>query len=537
MFQNLKRFNDVGLERHKAYVCGYRNRNAGCAIEKQIFCYVHQCPGANEDKVAFFEYANKLFGLKRGIIYSDNKEINKIKKASLLMSIPAKILNIKSQPPSSQDSEILVLQSRLLLNLTKSEAIDRGDITESLRLISEAAATGLEIERVSIWLFNSDRSAIDCVDLYEKASGQHTSGAELKAQDFPGYFKYLAEERTLPVYDAQNDPVTFEFSEVYFKPLNIFSLIDAPIRKNGQAIGVVCCEKIGQHREWSRTDESYVGSIADFISRAFVSEDRTTAQQSLKKMNENLEKLVDERTQQLETQRSSIVQTAKMASLGEMAGGIAHEINTPLATIQLMAGLLTTMVNDGELNVPTVKKIANNIETTTVRIGKIITSLRAFGRDVSNDPFQNNNLKSIITDTLTFCDQRFLFSEVQIDVNEISSAIELECRAVQIQQVILNLLNNAFDAISHQPTKKWICIKAWPEKQNIVVTVTDSGHGIPEPLREKIMQPFFTTKELGKGTGLGLSVSSGIVRTHQGTLSLDTTSPNTCFKITLPVKQ
>ncbi|MES2803618.1 MAG: ATP-binding protein [Bdellovibrionota bacterium] len=453
------------------------------------------------------------------------------------MSNSAKILSITNQFANPQVSEDLILQSRLLLNLTKSEAIDQGEVEESLRIITEAAAAGLDIERASVWLYNSDRNAIHCVDLFEKASGLHTSGLELKAADFPVYFKYLGEERTLPAHDAHNDPAFSEFSVVYFKPLNIFSLLDAPIRKNGITIGVVCCEKIGQLRKWSLTDESYAGSIADFVSRVFVAKDRATAQQSLQKMNENLEKLVEERTQQLESQRASIIQTAKMASLGEMAGGIAHEINTPLAVIQLMAGQLTTLVNDGELDLSTVKKLATNIETTTVRIGKIITSLRAFGRDVSDDPFQKNNLKDIVADTLSFCDQRFHFSDVQIEVSEIPAGLELECRSVQIQQVILNLLNNAFDAISNHPNKKWICIKAWQDQQNIVLTVTDSGQGIPEVVREKIMQPFFTTKEIGKGTGLGLSVASGLIRSHRGTLSLDTTCPNTCFKIIMPLKQ
>lgn len=458
-------------------------------------------------------------------------------ESEIQVSNTVKGIQVQNDPNDTQESEALLFQNRLLLNLTKNESIDNGEIEESLKCITEAAAMGLDTERASVWLYNSDRSAIRCVDLFEKSANQHTGGIELKAQDFPAYFKYLAEERTLPAHDAHTDPSTFEFSAVYLKPLNIFSMLDAPIRKNGQTIGVVCCEKVGQFRKWSLTDEVYAGSIADLISRVFVARDRTNALQSLKIMNENLENLVNERTQQLEAQRASVIQAAKMASLGEMSAGIAHEINSPLTTIQLLAEQLMSMAHDGDLNSERVAKFAGTIETTAVRIGKIIQSLRTFSRDVQKDPFLKTNLRGIIAETLTFCEQRFNLTEVKIEISEIPEDLEVECRSVQIQQVILNLLNNAYDALSNHKNDKWIRIRAWQKSNMVHISVTDSGLGIPKELREKIMQPFFTTKEKGKGTGLGLSVSTGIIQSHNGVLSINSACQNTCFEISMPMSQ
>jgi C4-dicarboxylate-specific signal transduction histidine kinase len=97
----------------------------------------------------------------------------------------------------------------------------------------------------------------------------------------------------------------------------------------------------------------------------------------------------------------------------------------------------------------------------------------------------------------------------------------------------LNLLNNSFDA-TQSLTDRWIKVKAWEEPNQISISVTDSGHGIPEGIREKILEPFFTTKEVGKGTGLGLSISLGIIKSHGGTLEIDGNAENTRFLIHLP---
>ena len=114
--------------------------------------------------------------------------------------------------------------------------------------------------------------------------------------------------------------------------------------------------------------------------------------------------------------------------------------------------------------------------------------------------------------------------------------VDIDCRAGEIVQVLLNLLNNAYDAIS-ESSEKWIKVELKKEPKSIAIWVTDSGGGIPTEVQKKIMQPFFTTKEVGKGTGLGLSISRGIIESHHGQLILDTSSANTCFIIKLPIKQ
>ncbi|MCB0408081.1 MAG: GAF domain-containing protein, partial [Bdellovibrionales bacterium] len=202
----------------------------------------------------------------------------------------------------------LVKFNEALLKLNKSNFVDRGSITEALHFITEVAAESLNIDRASIWLYNEDQSAIICSDLFEKSKQLHSSGVELFKKDFPKYFEYLQEERTLPASNAHTDPATFEFSEVYLKPLGINSMLDAPIRINGIVMGVVCNEHIGDFHTWTVEEQTFAGAIADYVGRAYESFERFEALQKIKE------------------QQIQITQSAKFAALGEMAGGIAHEI-------------------------------------------------------------------------------------------------------------------------------------------------------------------------------------------------------------------
>lgn len=228
-----------------------------------------------------------------------------------------------------------------------------------------------------------------------------------------------------------------------------------------------------------------------------------------------------------------LLSSAKMAALGEMSGGIAHEINNPLTVIQARAFQLSQMVDHNNLDPVKVRQAAESISRTADKIAKIIKSLRSFAREGTNDPFEVVPLKQIVEETLEFCKTRFYNHGVDVEVSVISSELEIECRLIQIEQVLLNLLNNSFDAIRNLKDQ-WVRIVVHEIADSVEIHVVDSGTGIPENIEQKIMAPFFTTKESGKGTGLGLSISSKIVRSHHGKLFLKKDAPNTTFVIRLP---
>lgn len=230
------------------------------------------------------------------------------------------------------------------------------------------------------------------------------------------------------------------------------------------------------------------------------------------------------------------IESSRLSALGVMAGGIAHEINNPLSVIGLNATLIKELLKDEEVNKAKAIQSAENIEQTVHRIARIIKGLRTFARDTRSDPFEEVSLKTIVDDTLAFCLERFKERGIEVRLNIGNEAILLECRAAQISQVLLNLLNNAFDAIENL-NDKWIQIDVIEEIDLITLSITDSGLGIKKEDQEKMMLPFFTTKPVGKGTGLGLGISKGIVESHRGTLRFDASSINTRFVVTLPKKQ
>jgi signal transduction histidine kinase len=232
-------------------------------------------------------------------------------------------------------------------------------------------------------------------------------------------------------------------------------------------------------------------------------------------------------------QQVRLMHSSKMAALGEMAGGLAHEINSPLMIISTGVRGLRRLLQTPQMDNDVTESTLQTVEATTFRIAKIVKGLRTFARDGSKDPFQRERVKTIVNDTLDFCQERFRHHGIKLKVDPIPENLTLDCRAVQLSEVLLNLLNNAHDAVKELAVR-WVSLEVTEEGDLIKISVTDSGGGIPAEIQDKLMQPFFSTKAVGAGTGLGLSVSTSIVEEHRGQLKLDTDSVNTRFDVKMP---
>jgi len=193
---------------------------------------------------------------------------------------------------------------------------------------------------------------------------------------------------------------------------------------------------------------------------------------------------------------------------------------------------LVRTASDQKLDWTSVIKDLKAIETAADRIAKIVKSLRTYSRNAEHDPFEETRISDIINDTFELCKERFSIANIELHA-QIDPSISIRCRPAEISQVLMNLLNNSYDAVASLKSK-WIRIDAHQKDGRVQLQFTDSGTGIPEAISEEMMNPFFTTKEVGKGTGLGLSISTGIITTHGGVLAYDKSAPNTTFTIDLP---
>ena len=246
---------------------------------------------------------------------------------------------------------------------------------------------------------------------------------------------------------------------------------------------------------------------------------------------------VRETRDELDRQKAASLYSARLASLGEMASGIAHEINNPLAIIDGHNSLIERLARSGgDGHNAAVIRSTQKISATVRRITDIVRGLLSFSRDGESVGWEDIPLHQLLGDVTGLCDARFQSKKICLEV-ELPPDLEevrLHCNRVKIAQVLINLLNNAVDAVE-KLENKWVRLGLERQGADLVISVTDAGSGIPVRLRERIMDPFFTTKEVGKGTGLGLSVSAGIAGEHGGRLEIDPESEHTRFNLVLPV--
>lgn len=245
------------------------------------------------------------------------------------------------------------------------------------------------------------------------------------------------------------------------------------------------------------------------------------------------EQIEQERT--IKKQQADLIYSSKMRALGQMAGGIAHEINNPLAIIKAEAeDIIDIADEEGSLDSATAVDAAEKITLTTNRIANIIKGLKIFSRNDKNDNAEAILLKEVFEDVISLCEDRAKRKAIKLDLTIEDPDFKILGQPTQIYQVFVNLINNAFDAIE-SANEKWVKIDIKREHKQVVIRVIDSGPGIPVIERDKIFQPFYSTKEVGKGTGLGLSISKGIIESHHGLFYIDGNYKNTCFAAKIPL--
>ena len=215
--------------------------------------------------------------------------------------------------------------------------------------------------------------------------------------------------------------------------------------------------------------------------------------------------------------QAQLLHSEKLASIGTMAAGVAHEINNPLAIVSGFTDLLGGRLQafDPKFADRTLTAIHNSIN----RIVSIVNGLRTYARS-DTDHVEAIDINKVIIETIPLVQDIAKSNGIAIRQNLATGATHVRGNIGKIQQVLINLLNNARDALLERPTDRQVTIETIPDEENVTIILSDNGPGIPEAILGRILDPFFTTKEAGKGTGLGLSITSSIIKSFGGSLKV-----------------
>ena len=241
-------------------------------------------------------------------------------------------------------------------------------------------------------------------------------------------------------------------------------------------------------------------------------------------------------TREIQDSAVRLLQTAKMGSLGEMAAGLGHEINNPLTIIAGCNHLIAAMMNDkGNFDQKRLVEMTKKIEQNVDRIARIIKALKTFSKEDGSEPFRTVRAREVMEEALNFCNEKMRYYNIVLTVELMQEALTVECQPMQVSHVILNIINNAIEAMMRVP-EKWLKLSAVLAGDQLQFRIEHSGPKIPQEVMEKMMRPFFTTKG-PTGTGLGLAIAKTIMERHSGEITFDQLGPFTCFVISLPLTQ
>ncbi len=261
----------------------------------------------------------------------------------------------------------------------------------------------------------------------------------------------------------------------------------------------------------------------------------------IKRIDKELKKTLED----LQNAQVKLIQSAKLASIGELASGVAHELNQPLMVIRTSAQLMLKRLLKDSFDRNKLEEKLKSIEKNTKRMMNIINHLRTFSRQ-SKCTFAPVDINRIIQDCFLMIGEQIRLQRIEVKMELSPSISMIQGDFNQLEQVVLNLISNARDAILSRKENAgavkvqgeiYISTAVCGDDQDSVgILVKDNGCGIPEDVQQNIFNPFFTTKEVGKGTGLGLSISHGIIQDHNGEIEIaETGSEGTAFRIKLPV--
>lgn len=376
------------------------------------------------------------------------------------------------------------------LGLARLTVGGRQELTHAMTKAATATAHAANVARVGVWFLSPERDELHCAALFDNRQGAPHTDAILSLRETPAYRAALVSRRVIMANDACSAPETRELADSYLIPNQISSMMDAPVYRAGEVVGVVCLEHVGPPREWTKRESDLAASVADVVAVLLEQAARVDAEILLREQQERLAK------------------SEKLEALMRFGSGIAHDFNNVLATVLLQTHALTTARTPADSSAT-----AESIEQA-VEVGRrIVQQLLTFCRNKPNEP-RALDLGRTLERLRTFLAST-LGSHHRLRMGSLPERVVVHADPSHIDQLMLNLVVNARDAM---PEGGDVTVALEADDDWARISVSDRGVGIDVSAMDRIFEPFFTTK--GHGTGLGLSICNSVVEQNRGRITV-----------------
>lgn len=489
-----------------------------------------------------WEKENLHFALKKTI------EIYQLKLTNSILGEKLKeVVNQQEQALKSQD-KLLKINLSVVKELNNSSDIQEGNWSEAVKRITEILSKSMEISRVAIWYYESNKNDImTCLNLYQYKEDSHKSNYQFSIDQYPEIEKVIKQGWIVQEKDVINSKSDKLPPKEYLKKNDIRSLIYLPINLGRNKYAALMCEQTNDLVNWSNHEVQFIITIADIITLAYRTYERKQTEDELKATH------------------SQLLLSEKMASIGQLTAGVAHEINNPINFVYAGINALDTnykefksIITKYEQVIPNestkliydeiqelksrldyeelksdIESLIRDIREGAMRTTEIVKGLRNFSR-LDEAESKLADIHEGLDSTLTLINNS-IKDRIEVIKNYDKSIPSIYCFPGQLNQVFMNILTNASQAIEGSGS---ILITTALLKNKVSISIKDDGVGIQDEVKSKIFDPFFTTKDIGKGTGLGLSITYSIIQKHEGTVEV-ISEPNkgTEILIKIPIKE
>lgn len=388
--------------------------------------------------------------------------------------------------------------SKYLLKLTRGADLTNNGIDNAFNIITNYAANGLSVSRASIWLFKNEKTSLSCVNLFDNNTGQKVDQLVINSEDYPEYFEAIKKNTPVITVDVINDNRTHKLYKKYLPNENIRSVLIMPIWLRGEIIGIISNENRDKIKNWEPDEESYIRSLADFVSLSIEADDRRKAQEAAE---------------------------AATRAKSDFIANMSHEIRTPMNAVIGLTHLLTkTDLTKKQ------EDYIRKIDSSSKNLLGIINDILDFSKIEAGKleiEHVNFNLNEVLDNILNIINLRAQSKGIELILDiEKNVPRELNGDPLRIGQVLLNLANNAvkFTDIGEIVIKSEI-VSTVDNTAILKFSVKDTGIGLTDDQIVKLFKSFSqadtsTTRKYG-GTGLGLSISKKLTEMMNGKINVE----------------